>query len=155
MQINSALIVRSYQIMNQYFHKLHKELGDDELIEMLMDAYPTILGDDHRLTMTSAYDAHTGGGGYANDVEVWDYAEGACVRAAAFARDTWDEEVYRTIQARARAGGRAGKKYTREDYVATLGMKKVDIARRLNISRPTVYAMIKEFENEKLESDDD
>lgn len=150
--LNSLLVKKSFSILNEYHHKKKKLIKLEQLVDLLLAEYPTIFGDE--MTMHSAYEAGMNGL-KSSDISTWDYAHTACESAAMFAMDHFDAEVYRRIQERARAGGRAGKKYSREDYVATLGMSKAEIARKLGISRPTVYAMIREYENERLGMDDD
>lgn len=123
----SNLIKRGLKLVNHHLYKLAEEVSDEDLFWELYKFLP---------------EAYEGLGiGYPKDIER------ELNRAVAKVREYWSPDVYRDIQERARAAGRKGKKYDVKSFLETKDMNASQAARHLGISRPTVYAMRREFSN--------
>lgn len=65
--------------------------------------------------------------------------------AARMASENFQRDEYTALQRKATAAGKKGRKYDLEAYLATAHLSVAAAARVLGISRPTVYAMRREY----------
>lgn len=143
----TLLIQEGLKWMNQQVHVDKKMPTWDELSQHLDE-----------WAMDRKYEEHTDVIRFSTDYEIatgnddrkgvlsWSQLEHIVSGAVDYVEDAWDETWYPRMIARARKGGRAGRKWDLAEYMDTYDMTPTEAAKHLGVSRPTVYKMRKHFE---------
>lgn len=137
-KLNSLLIGRVLSRMNH-----DPEVSDEELEQYLYELVPSLCIENDIAPPVTGYDIATGNADRRS--MTWDQAIRTIRSAVAYAREMWDPKFYPALQQRAREAGRKGKKYDLAAHLATAHLNVTAAARALGLSRPTVYAMRREF----------